>query len=181
MANFNITKRVIGGKISDQDNITSFLKEKLKIHCKYKVQEESQGKLIIVGAVKESLFTPMTKFESTFTLDINEDSGRVNVVGTSGPNWVFWVFFVIGLFLAGSFTIIGIFLFMVQRHKPEETLKGIMNELKYEFEYKDTSPIAMNKQPAETISQLERLAKLRSENILTDKEFDEQKKRLLAS
>jgi uncharacterized membrane-anchored protein len=93
---------------------------------------DSGNVLSIKGGVKESLFTPVTKFEASFDVKVEGDKARVNMSGNSGPNWIFCIFFLVGLF-TGIFLLIGIGLFLIQRNKPKETCDGIINLIDTEF------------------------------------------------
>ncbi len=128
MANFELSKRIKADQALDAEKIKDFIKERLSKSCKYKVVADSGDTLSIEGAVKESLFTPVTKFEASFDVRVEGDKARVNMSGNSGPNWIFWIFFVVGLF-TGIFFLIGIGLFLFQRNKPKETCEGIINAI----------------------------------------------------
>ena len=132
MANFELSKRIKADQELDAEKIKDFIKDRLSKACKYKVVSDSGDVLSIKGGVKESLFTPVTNFEASFDVKVEGNKARVNMSGKSGPNWIFWIFFLVGLF-TGIFLLIGIGLFLIQRNKPKETCDGIINAIDTEF------------------------------------------------
>ena len=133
MANFELSKRIKADQGLDAERIKDFIKDRLSKSCEYKIVSDSGDVLSIKGAVKESLFTPVTKFEASFDVKVEGDKARVNMSGNSAPNWIFWIFFLVGLFTYGFFLLIGIGLFLIQRNKPKETCDGIINAIDTEF------------------------------------------------
>lgn len=132
MANFELSKRIKADKELDVKKIKDFIKAELSKACKFKVVSDSGDSLSITGSVKESLFTSVTKFQASFEIKVEGDKARINMNGNSGPNRIFWVFFLVGLF-TGIFLLIGIGLFLLQRNRPKETCDGILNAIETEF------------------------------------------------
>ena len=132
MASFELSQKVKADQPLDAERIKEFIKERLSKSCKFKVTAEQSDSITIKGGVKESLFTPVTKFQATFQVKVDGDKARISLDGGSGPNWIFWIFFLVGLF-TGIFLLIGIGLFLVQRNKPKETCDGILKAVDTEF------------------------------------------------
>ena len=116
--------------------LTDFIKDRLTKSCKYKVASESpehsHRSLLVKGYVKETVLTSVTKFDITFDIKMKNNEVRVLVSGNSGPDWVFWMFFLVGLF-TGIFILIGIGLYLLQRNRPKDTCEGILNAMVTEY------------------------------------------------
>lgn len=132
MATFELSKKIRTAKPLDAQTIKDFVRQKLGNSCKFESTGETQQALSIKGRVKETLFTPVTRFTSTLEVKTDADTARVSFNGKSSPNLIFWLFFVIGLF-TGVFLVVAIGLFLLQRNKPQETCQGILNAIETEF------------------------------------------------
>ena len=132
MANFELSKRIKADQELDVEKIKCFILERLSKSCKYEIVSASADSLSVKGGVKESLFTPVIKFQASFEIKVEGDKARININGNSGPNWHFWIFFLVGLF-TGIFLLVGIGLFLIQCNKPKETCEGILNAIDTEF------------------------------------------------
>ena len=132
MAHFELGKKIKVEKELNIEEIKSFIKKRLSKPCSYKVVADSGNTLTIKGAVKENLFTPVTKFRASFNIKVEGNKARININGDSSPNWVFWIFFLVGLF-TGIFLLIGVILFLIQQNKPKETCRGIIDAIDTEF------------------------------------------------
>ena len=80
----------------------------------------------------QNLFTPVTKFQASFEIKVEGNKARININENSNPNWIFWIFFLLGLF-TGIFLLIGVGLFLTQRNKPKETCDNILKAIDTEF------------------------------------------------
>lgn len=132
MANFEVSRRIQSDRAMDSHAVRDFIKEKLGNTSKFTVSSETNTNMVLEGRVKESVFTPMTKFEANVEVRVENDKARISIRGKSSPNWVFWIFFLVGLF-TGIFLLIALVLFFVQRNKPKETFEGILGALETEF------------------------------------------------
>lgn len=132
MANFDLGIKLKADTNLSADALKNFIKDRLGKSCKYSVVSENTTSMELTGKVTESVFTPMTKFDATISITVEDNKARIGVTGKSSVNWVFWVFIVIGLF-TGVFLLIAVILHLLQRNKPKEVLDGILKAVEAEF------------------------------------------------
>jgi len=132
MSKFELSQKFRASKPISAETIKNYLKERLTKTCTYSLSSENSNTFSAKGRVIESVFTPMTKFEATFTIKVDGENVRIIVDGESTTNWVFWLFFIVGLF-TGIFLIIGLVLYYIQKEKPKEACDAIIKAVDTEF------------------------------------------------
>lgn len=132
MAKFEVSEKLRSNKDLNDREIIQFIRSHLEKTCKITVISEKTDCLVVEGRVAETLFTPMTKFDARFTVKVEADKARITAEGKSTPNWVFWLFFLVGLF-TGVFLLIAIVLFLIQRNKPKEACEAVLKAVDTEF------------------------------------------------
>ena len=132
MASIEVSQKLRGEKQLDSKEIIEFIKNKLEDSCKYSVQSETDDEIEIKGHVKEKLFTRFAKFTAEVKVKTSENKARINIKGSSTPNWIFWLFIVIGLF-TGVFFVIALLLYWFQKDKPEEQMEKLLKAVDTEF------------------------------------------------
>ena len=133
MAHFDLSQKIKTEKELNAEEIKAFIKEHLRKPCKFKVVSEDGSSMKIKGAAQEVVFTPMTNFNATFTIRAEKDKARMEIIGNSSPNWIFWLFIIIGLFTFGTFIVIGIVLFLLQMNKPRKVLEDLLKSFDSEY------------------------------------------------
>lgn len=131
MANIDLSAK-FKTKGTSVDEIKNFVKQRLNNYCKYKIVQANNTSLQITGKPSDSIWYNMTKFAVTFDFKIEDNVVRINMLGTSSANWVFWFFFIIGLF--NGVTLLGaVIIYYFQRNKPKDALSGALKAIETEF------------------------------------------------
>jgi len=133
MANFEISQKIRTEKPISKEEVKTFIKERLKKSCYFKVASESDASMDIKGSVKEVFFTPVANFKAVFSIKAEGDKARLEINGSSYPNWILWIMVILGFFTFGSFILVGIILFLIQMNKPRKALEDILKAFDSEF------------------------------------------------
>ena len=132
MANISVNKKFKTEEPLEPNQIRNFMNDKINEMCNVNIETKNNQKMTVYGNVKESVFTKMCTFTADITVKTTDDAASISVTGQSKPNWVFWVFVVIGLF-TGIFMVIAFVLYWMQKDKPNDTLKDVVEATDTEF------------------------------------------------
>lgn len=133
MSSFDVSKKIKGDKEIDSDAIKYLIKDHLTKTCKLKTTPDAKEPFSIAGRVKETLLTPVVKFNALFSIKTEGDKARISVTGNSSAFWPFWVLIVLGLLTGGVTSLVAFILYFVQRNKPKEMCESILNAIDTEF------------------------------------------------
>ena len=135
---------------------------------------ERSGDTLTASAIEAS-FGSINRFDRTIVQIQRKDAGFLCVADvTYRPSVFFWIFFVMGLFAYFLLWWPPIIFYLIQRRTVRSAIADVFARVKNEFEM-DTMPFRSN------LTDLERLALLKANGILTETEFANQKQEILGT
>ncbi len=169
---FEVSERIATS--AGKEELLKTLEEQFK-----KVSQNAQqhGDALVVKLIEASFFYPV-RIDTT-TVELRDvDDGFLAVASVQyRPSFLFWIFFIIGIFLwlVGWLVPVGIYYF--QKKTVREGIQEVFTRVKNEF----MNPVEHkpNKQGQSDLDQLEKLATLKEKGAITEDEFQAKKKQLL--
>lgn len=170
---FDVSTRFQTNK--SQKEIMDFLEQSFR---KNSSNVSYNGDALIVETINPTFGSINRKDITTVDVKPKDNEILISAAVNYEPSIMFWIFFIVLLFTAVTW-IIPIAFYLFQKKTVKTAIEEIFTRAEHEFKNSQNVSTASLSFSGDTATQLEKLADLKNKGVLSQEEFDAQKKKLM--